>query len=290
MADFFDRGWVVGHYEDIASFDSADYGNRGASQLEKMRERAESSVPVLCSLRVAKRISVPEGAMAQGYPITSEKRKIGVIEPDTTPFYAFTEDDDSFDTFEVGNESRAENAFSASSADYLYKVVPIGSDSRIIPGDQYRLNEYETPNTFSPWDTFSPQLEALYRGESLPKMSPTSYTSDQTELLCEEYIRLSHPEFFPLIQTGGSTGTNQGVDILGEASGKTIIGEVKNKDGLDDDVLSTLRNYSVDEAKSYYFNRGGGSAEGVEVISIGTVLEELSDGYHDAMLERMTAY
>ncbi len=290
MAEFFDRGWIVGHYEDKASFDSDAYDDNGAYQLEQMRERAESSEAYLCSLRVAKKISVPEGVTSQGHPITAENRKIGIIEPNTTPMYVFNRQGDGFETFPIDEDSAVREAFQQSSADHLYKVVPMGDDTRIIRGDQYRLNEYETPNTFSSWDTFAPQLQALYEGEKLPKDSPTSYSSDQTELLCEEYIRKIHSSFFPLIQTGGSTGTNQGVDILGEASGQTIIGEVKNKNELEDDVLATLRNYSVDDVEAYYFLRGGGTADGVNVVAIERVLEELSEGPHNEMLERMTDY
>jgi len=290
MADFFERGWIVGHYDEEASFDSDNYDQGGANQLEQMRECAESSEPYLCSLRVAKKIDLPNRKTAQSHTITSEMRKIGIIEPETAPRYAFADGEGGYQTFLVGQESKAEDAFENSSADHLYKIVPMGNNAKIIHGSKYRLNEYETPNTFSPWNTFTPQLEALYDSDSLPEMSPTSYTSDQTELLCEEYIRKRHEEFFPLIQTGGNTGTNEGIDILGEASGTTIIGEVKNKNEIDNDVLTTLRNYTVDEAEAYYFVRGGGSAKEVNVTAIETVLEELLQGHHEEMLEQMTAY
>lgn len=290
LADFFDRNWIVGHYDDFASFDSDDYAQRGAGQLDQMRDCAVSSNEYLCSLRVAKKIDIPNGKTTQGQQITSEQRKIGIIEPDTTPLYVFSDGDGGYEKYPLGKESEATNAFENSGAEYLYKVVPMSDDTRIFQGPEYRLNEYETPNTFSPWDTFAPQLEALYNGEDLPKMSATSYTSDQTELLCEEYIRQIHPEFYPLIQTGGSTGTNQGVDILGEVPGKTIIGEVKNKEQIEDGVLKTLRNYASSETEAYYFIRGDDEAEGVNVISIETVLKELSEGSRDKMLERMTAY
>lgn len=290
MAEFFDRGWIVGHYDNKASYDSEDYKQRGANQLELMRDCVESSEPHLCSLRVAKKINIPNKKTSGGHPITSEHRKIGVVEPGTTPLYGFHADEGGYNTFPVGQESEAQDAFDKSAADYLYKIVPMSGEPQVISGSEYRLNEYETPNTFSPWNTFAPQLEALYNGDDLPELSPTSYTSDQTELLCEEYIREIIPEFFPLIQTGGSTGTNQGVDILGEASGKTIIGEVKNKSQIEDAVLTTLRNYTADEVDAYYFVRGGGSADGVNVISIETVLEELSNKYNGQMLERMTTY
>lgn len=290
MAEFFNRGWIVGHYDNKASYDSDDFKQGGANQLELMRDCAESSEPHLCSLRVAKKIDIPNKKTSEGNPITSEHRKIGVVEPETTPLYGFYTEEKGYQTFPVGQESKAQDSFDQSSADYLYKIVPMSGGSQVISGSEYRLNEYETPNTFSPWNTFGPQLEALYNGEDLPELSPTSYTSDQTELLCEEYIREIFPRFFPLIQTGGSTGTNQGVDILGEASEKTIIGEVKNKSHIEDGVLETLRNYTADEVEAYYFVRGGGSADGVNVISIETVLEELSNKNKGQMLTRMTTY
>jgi len=290
LVDFYDRGWIVGHYDEKASFDGGKYSQNGAWQLGKMREFAESSDSYLCSLRLAKKISIPDRATTQGEKITSEQRKIGVIEPNTTPMYAFATPDGGYETFPLGEEDKAEQMFEESGADHLYKVVPLGDDTRLVGGREYRLNEYETPNTFSSWEACSPQIRALYLGEDLPRMSPTSYTGDQTELLCEEYIRLIHPEFFPLMQTGGATGTNEGIDILGEASETPIIGEVKNRESIDNEVVETLRGYGDDKTEAYYFVRGGGFVEGVNVVALETVLEKLSESYHNGMLERMTTY
>lgn len=290
LVDFYDRGWVVGHYEERASFDSDQYEDGGAWQLDQMRKAAESSNAFLCSLRLASKISIPDDATTQERKITSAQRKIGVIEPDTTPMYAFASGDGSYEVFPIGQEDTAESAFGESDADHLYKVVPLGEETRIIEGDRYRLNEYETPNTFSPWETFSPQVQSLYLGETLPEMEPGSYTGDQTELLCEEYLRVVRSEFFPLMQTGGATGTNQGFDILGEADGTPIVGEVKNKSSIDSDVVNDLRNHTSRGADAYYFVRGGGSREGINVVAIEEVLETLSSDYHRRMLDRMTSY
>jgi len=285
MAEFFERGWVVGHYGDKASFDGANYpGENGASQLNTMREIAESSEAYLCSLRVGADFDIPSARDA-----SSDQRKIGVIEPGTTPLYVFKERGGSYRKFAVGEEMEAQKAFDESSADHLYKIVPL-SETKTIEGDRYRLNEYETPNTFSPWGSFSGQVRALYKGEDQPKMDPTSYTSDQTELICAEYIRLEHPRFFPLMETGGATGTNMTVDILGVMDGTIIIGEVKNRYGVDGEVIEELCQFGDGEKKAYYFCRGGGEAEGVTVVDLNTVLERLSESYYDDMLERMTTH
>lgn len=289
IADFYDKGWVVGQFEEKASFDGGDYDHRGIWQLVEMRKAAQSSESYLCTLRIAKKIKIPEGRTTQGKEVTAEQRKIGVIKPETTPMYAFQRPCGKYDTFPKEQQKKAESEFENSEADHLYKVVPL-DDTRVIDGEHYRLNEYETPNTFSPWDTFSQPLQALYCGEDLPKMSPTSYTSDQTELLCAEYLRTEYPEFYPMMRTGGSTGTHEGLDILGKEDGKTIVGEVKNKSGLDSDVLQTLRRYTENDAEAYYFIRDGGSAKQVNIVEIETVLEELSDTYRDEMLEEMTSY
>lgn len=285
MAEFFERGWVVGHYKNHASFDPNDYrGEHGANQLKKMQEIAESSDAYLCSLRVGADFDIPSQR-----DVTSDQRKIGVIEPETTPMYLFKEPGSDYRKFPVGEEAEAQNAFDESSADYLYKIVPL-SRTKTIEGDRYRLNEYETPNTFSPWESFSNQVRTLYRGEDQPKLHPTSYTSDQTGLICAEYIRLKHPRFYPLMETGGATGTNMTVDILGAEDGTVIIGEVKNRYGIDGDVIEDLRQYGGGETNAYYFCRGGGEAEEVTVVDLNTVLEQLSMSYHDEMLEQMTTH
>jgi len=289
LVDFYDRGWVVGHYEELASFDSAEYQGRGAWQIDEMRKAAESSDAYLCSLRLATKISIPEDAMTQGQKITSGQRKIGIIEPDTTPMYAFASGEGGYEMFPIGKEEETERAFEESDADHLYKVVPL-KETRIIEGDRYRMNEYETPNTFSPWETFSSQVQSLYAGETLPEMEPGSYTGDQTELLCEEYLRVVRSEFFPLMQTGGATGTNQGFDILGEADGTPVVGEVKNNSSIDSDVVDDLRHHVARGADAYYFVRGGGSREGITVVAIEEVLDTLSNDYHRRMLNRMTSY
>jgi len=64
--------------------------------------------------------------------------------------YAVASGDGSDEMFPIGQEDAAGRAFRESDAAHLYKVVPLGEDTRIIEGDQYRLNEYETPSTFSP--------------------------------------------------------------------------------------------------------------------------------------------
>jgi hypothetical protein len=285
MAEFFERGWVVGHYKNKASFDGDDYpGLGGASQLNMMREIAESSDAYLCSLRVGADLNVPSER-----DVSPDQRKIGIIEPETTPMYVFKDSNSGYRKFLVGNETEAQKEFDESGADYLYKIIPL-SEIKTIEGDQYRLNEYETPNTFSPWGSFSGQVRALYKGKDQPKMDPTSYTSDQTELVCAEYIRLEHPRFFPLMETGGATGTNMTVDVLGVADGTVIIGEVKNREGVDGEIIENLRQYGDGEKKAYYFCRGGGTAEGVTVVNLNSVLERLSESYHDDMLERMTTY
>jgi len=285
MAEFFELGWVVGHYKNQASFDGDDYPEeRGASQLNKMREIAESSDAYLCSLRVGADVDVP----SEG-DVSSDQRKIGIIEPETTPMYVFKEPYGGYRKFPVRDETEAQKEFDVSGADYLYKIVPL-SETKTIGGDRYRLNEYETPNTFSPWGSFSGQVRALYKGKNQPKMDPTSYTSDQTELVCAEYIRLEHPRFFPLMETGGATGTNMTVDILGVADGTVIVGEVKNREGVDGEVIEDLRQYGDGEKKAYYFCRGGSTAEGVTVVDLSSVLERLSKSYYDGMLERMTTH
>ena len=284
MAEFFERGWVVGHYGDKASFEGADYQESGADQLDKMREIAESSEAYFCSLRVGADIDIPPTR-----DVTSDQRKIGVIEPEASPMYVFKDPGGDYRKFPVGKEAEAQKVFDESGADHLYKVVPL-SDTKTIEGDGYRLNEYETPNTFSPWGSFSGQVRALYKGENQPKMNPTSYTSDQTELVCAEYIRLEHPDFFPLMETGGATGTNMTVDILGVEDGTTIIGEVKNRHGVDGEVVEDLRQFGDGEKEAYYFCRGGGETEGVTVVDLNTVLERLSESYYEDMLERMTTH
>lgn len=284
MAEFFERRWIVGHYKNLASFDGDDYsGQRGASQLDDMKEIAESSDAYLCSLRVGAKYNLSSES------VSTDQRKIGIIKPDTTPLYVFKKGDGGYRKFPVGDEVKAQQEFDESGADNLYKVVPL-SETKTLEGDRYRLNEYETPNTFSPWGSFSGQVQALYQGTNQPKMAPTSYTSDQTELICAEYIRLEHPRFFPLMETGGATGTNMTVDILGVADDTLVIGEIKNRNGVDSEVIEDLRQYGDREKKAYYFCRGGGSAEGVTVVDLNSVLERLSDTYYDGMLERMTTH
>jgi len=285
MAEFFERGWVVGHYGEKASFDGADYsGEGGASQLNTMREIAESSEAYLCSLRVGADFDIPSARDA-----SSDQRKIGVIKPKTTPQYVFKDPRGGYREFPISEETKAQKEFDESSSNHLYKVVPL-SETKTIGGDRYRLNEYETPNTFSPWESFSGQVRALYKGKDQPKMDPTSYTSDQTELICAEYIRVENPRFFPLMETGGATGTNMTVDILGVEDGTIIIGEVKNRYGVDSEVIEDLRQFGDGDIKAYYFCRGGGEAEGVTVVDLNTVLKRLSESYYDSMLERMTTH
>jgi len=278
------KGYVLVHYEDQASFDKSKYDDK-PSDLETLNTVITDNDAYLCLTRIANKHS------------GTDVRRLGVIPEDAERLVVGIRDSDheAEVIHDLAEAERREDEFK-----HVYKGTKLrDSDHKTLNGADYFLSAYEPPFTsFSKWPVVERQLQATMAGESLPPKEEHSYATAQLELLCEEYLRLVDPTYCPLMETGGPTGTHQ-VDLLGEADGRIVYGEVKNTKSSPDDAVENLgvivREHTPEmdpEVDAYLFTRKPPekSDDAVTVVRLRSVLDTLWE--HDRtqrVMGRMTA-
>ncbi|WP_318569898.1 hypothetical protein [Salinigranum marinum] len=276
---FYDEGYILCHYDDVASFSADEYEN-GAADLEDIVDFAESGGICLIQL------DADNDYYDRG-------RKLGVVTPETEPFIIGV-DEDGTRTEEFTDPKEAKNHLEGhEEVTKIYKGVELQTEIRELTSHEYLLSAYEPPSTtFCRWRVVEDQIKALLSGEQLPIDESTSYSPDQTERLCEEYLREEY-QYYPLIQPGGSSGINQSFDLIGGIGDDSVFGEVKNTKGTSQSALDDLEDEANGQTRTFYFSRNPvkETREGVEIVLLEEVLEGLSgiDRTH-RMMERMTTW
>lgn len=278
LRDFYTDNTVVCHYENRASFSDDDYDE--STDIEEMVEFAESGGICLIQL----------DAENEYY---DRGRRLGVVPAGTEPFIIGVESDGTrtqrFTDPDVAERELSENE----NVEYIYKAVQLQEDVRQLSSGEFLLTSYEPPSTtFTPWYVVDDQIRSILSGESLPIEEPTSYSPDQTERLCEEYLREEY-DYYPLIQPGGSSGTNQSFDLIGGIGDERVFGEVKNTKGTSDSALDDLEAEASAGSRAFYFSRNSvdQSRDGVEVVLLNEVIETLQEiGRTNRMMEEMTSW
>lgn len=264
LYELYQDGYVVCHYDDTASFDEADYGD-GAADLEAMVDAAEEGGICLVQLDA-------------GNDHYDRGRMLGVIAPGTEPVVVgVTEGGERTEEY-TDPDAAAEALEGNEDVSRIYKAVEM-AETRELEAYEYQLSAYEIPyTTFSPWGVVEDQIRSFAGRESLPIDEPTSYSPDQTERLCEEYLREENG-YFLLIQPGGKGGTNQDFDLIGGIRDQRVFGEVKNIKGVSEAALDDLEAEIGPETRAFYFsrNRVDASPDGVEVVLLEEVLGTLED-------------
>lgn len=278
LADFYDDGYILCHYDDKATFSEDDYTG-GAADLEDMVEFAESGGICLIQL----------DADNEHY---DRGRKVGIVPPETDPFIIGVTSHGKR-TKEYTNPEEAKRELEGNDEiEYIYKGVRLSSEIRDLDSSEYFLSAYEPPSTtFTSWSVVNDQIRSLHAGEDLPTNEPTSYSPDQMERLCEEYLREEY-EYFPLIQPGGSSGINQSFDLIGGIDDYRVFGEVKNTSDISESTLDDLKDEANHQTKTFYFSRKkvDEPPKGVEVVLLSEVLGTLLEiDRTRRMMERMTA-
>ncbi len=219
-------------------------------------------------------------------------RILGVVPPETEPFIIGVEEDGTRSkryTDPVKAKKQLENDEEIS---YIYKGIQLEESIRQLDAGEYLLSAYEPPyTTFTHWGAVEEQVRSLLNDEQFPINEPTSYSPDQTERLCEEYLREEY-EYYPLIQPGGSGGVNQNFDLIGGIGEDRVFGEVKNTKTISESALDDLKSEAGDQTRAFYFSRNSvkQSPDGVEVILLADVLDTLqSIERTHKMMKRMTA-
>lgn len=275
---FYEDGNILCHYEDVASFSEEDYDD-GAADLEAMVDFAKSGGVCLIQL------DADNNAYDRG-------RKIGVVPPETEPFIVGVHEDGER-TEKYTKPGEAKEALKKEEPAYIYKGVRLEEEVRELDSSEYFLSAYEPPSTtFCRWKVVEDQIQSILSGEQLPIDEPTSYSPDQTERLCEEFLREEY-EYYPLIQPGGLGGINQNFDLMGGIGDDQVFGEVKNTKEVSESTLDALEAEANDQTRTFYFSRNPvhQSRDGVEVVLLDEVLEALQENDRTyRMMKRMTTW
>lgn len=279
LSEFYKDGYVLCHYDDIASFSEDDYED-GAADLENMVDAAESGGVCLVQL----------DADNDNY---DRGRMLGIIPPETEPFIIGVEEDGTRSKKYTNLAEAKENLEGKEHIAHIYKGVRLQEEVRELDAGEYLLSAYEPPSTtFCRWEVVEEQIRSLLKGEQLPIDEPTSYSPDQIERLCEEYLREEY-EYYPLIQPGGSAGVNQNFDLIGGIEADRVFGEVKNTKTISESALDDLEAEAGDQTRAFYFSRNPveQTREGVEVVLLEDVLGTLREiNRTRRMMERMTVW
>lgn len=278
LRDFYEDNIVLCHYENKSSFSDDDYDE--STDIETMVEFAESGGICLIQL----------DADNEYY---DRSRRLGVVPAGTEPFIIGVESDGTRTQRFTDPDKATQELDDNPNVEYIYKAVQLQENIRELASDEFLLTSYEPPSTtFTPWYVVADQIRSILSGESLPIEEPTSYSPDQTERLCEEYLREEH-DYYPLIQPGGSSGTNQSFDLIGGIDDDRVFGEVKNTKGTSDSALDDLEAEATEGSRAFYFSRNSveQSREGVEIVLISEVIETLqSIDRTNRMMEEMTTW
>lgn len=276
---FYQEGYILCHYENTASFSEDDYDG-DAADLEDIVQFAEDGGICLIQL------DADNDYYARG-------RKIGVVSPHTSPIIVGVRADGSRTQNFTNPERAAVELENNPDIDYIYKGVQITDEIRELPSERYRLSAYEPPSTtFSNWYVVDDQIRAFLSDEDLPIDEPTSYSPDQIELLCAEYLR-EQKDYYPLMEAGGPGGIGESFDLRGGIKEDWVFGEVKNTKGISDSALSNLEEETGDGRCAFYFSRKPveNDRDGVEVILLEDVLALLKDDDRTRrMMKRMTEW
>lgn len=277
LAEFYRDGYVLCHYRDIASFSEEDYSS--STDIGEMVDAAEMGGICLIQLN----------ASNDEY---DRGRVLGVVPPGSEPFFIGVEEDGTRSQKYTEPEEAKKNLEDNEEIVYLYKAIEL-QQVRELDAGEYLLSAYEPPyTTFTPWEATEEQIKSLWKGEQLPIDEATSYSPDQSERLCEEFLREEY-EYYPLIQPGGSGGVNQSFDLIGGIEDDRVFGEVKNTKTISKSALDDLEAEAGSQTRAFYFSRNSveDTRDGVEVILLADVLDTLQDiDRTRRMMEQMTTW
>jgi hypothetical protein len=287
LAEFYQDGYILCHYKSIASFsedayqdEDLDEDEEAAADLEDIVETAESGGICLIQL------DADNNYYDRG-------RLLGVVPPDSDAFFIGVNKNGERTKKYTDMEKAKRRLEDKEQIEYIYKGIQIQSEKRELDSREYLLSAYEPPfTTFCRWQAAENQVRSLLSREQLPIDEPTSYSPDQTERLCEEYLREEN-EYYPLIQPGGSSGINQDFDLIGGVGEMNVLAEVKNIKGVSESALDDLAEEADAHTRVIYFSRNSIDkyVGDVEVILLDEVLDTLASTDRTRwMMEEMTTW
>lgn len=227
------------HWESIPSARSKDYEEgRPATEISNLNQIAE------------------EGAIVGGSYRHLHKNKmlVGTVEPDSKIELLVIEKESGtiLDSVSVEPGTKADLSYDRDDV-VIYKCVQM-IDAEVVTRQEQPLlfDDGVRPPFWSvcEWSGAEEQLRAIVRGDLKP-YEVGSLTTDQLEIVCEEYLRIVDGEYYRTAEIGGTTSD---VDIMG-ASGDELVWAQVTQGGEEkvNSKIKKLGDYTEEDARVIIF-------------------------------------
>lgn len=236
-----DERKIAIHWDTVPSANSSDYENgRAATEISNLNQIAKDGAIVGGSYR----------------KVYKNKMIVGVVEPGSDiELLLISKDNDAIlesAEIEPGNHIELNTDYDDEDT-VIYKSVKM-SDCEIVTRQEQPLlfDDGVRPPFWSvcEWSGSEEQLRAIARGELKP-YSVGSLTTEQLEIVCEEYLRIADNEYRRTAAIGGTTSD---IDIMG-ASGEQLVWAQVTQGGKNNvrNKIGKLGDYTEEDARVILF-------------------------------------
>lgn len=234
-----DERKIAIHWESIPSARSEDYeGGRASTEISNQNQVARDGAIVGSSYR----------------KVHKNRMLVGIVEPGSDIELLVIDEDDStiLDKITIEPGTRTEVSYDSDEV-VIYKCVQL-TDVEVVTRQEQPLlfDDGVRPPFWSicDWSGAEDQLRAIVKGDLKP-YEVGSLTTDQLEIVCEEYLRIVDNEYHRTAEIGGTTSD---VDIIGASGEKLVWAQVTQ--GGESKVQKKIKNlgdYTEEDARVIIF-------------------------------------
>jgi hypothetical protein len=237
VQSLWDSEQIAINWGDTPSANPDDYQDRGATEIGKLNEVASEGAIVGAAYR----------------SVHKSKMLVGVIPPGSEVDILFIHEDNIVRSESIEPNSSIEYPEGLPKECTVHKAVQMKDCITVTRQEQPLLfDDGVRPPFWSicDWDGGEDQLRAIIRGE-LPPYDVGSLTTDQLEIVCEEYLRIVDDSYHRTATIGGTTSD---VDIIGASGDDLVWAQVTQ--GATEKVqrkIKKLGDYTDEEARVIIF-------------------------------------
>lgn len=227
------------HWESIPSSRSEDYEeDRAGTEISNLNQIAKDGAILGASYR----------------KVYKNKMLVGVIEPSSDIELIVIDEDESsiVETHNIEPGTRAELSYSHDNV-VIYKCVQM-TDVEVVTRQEQPLlfDDGIRPPFWSvcEWNGAAEQLRAIVKGDLKP-YKVGSLTTDQLEIVCEEYLRIVDNNYYRTAEIGGTTSD---IDIMGVSGDELVWAQVtQGNEPAVRTKIEKLGDYTEEDARVIIF-------------------------------------
>lgn len=228
---------IAVHWENSSSADPDDYEGRAATEVGKLNNIAEDGAIVGASYR----------------DVYKNKMLVGLVAPESKIDILFVQDGDIVASRSINPGESIEYPTEIQEGCSIYKSVEMEECVTVTREEQPLLfDDGVRPPFWSvcEWEGAEDQLRAVWQGE-LPPYEVGSLTTDQLELVCEEFLRIVDDSY---CRTSDIGGTMSDVDIIGASGDELVWAQVtQGGEAKVQDKIGKLGDYTEEDARVIIF-------------------------------------